>query len=403
MPHRSPALTNQNTDPSRPIDRQVRIRTALRRYFEAQRNLRTGLCCLNAGEYDRAVRLLSNAAHANPDSTDAATCLVRAMVGAGHMDSAQAKLEEGVARDPDNTTETVRLALLIWKKGKTAQAIARLRDAVARWPDSAEVHFQLGTLLAADDQTEEAELRFTQAVAIDHEHVDALVAMAMCMGTRCEPREAVRHLKKAQHLRPHDTRIALLLSIAARAARDNGTPIAVRAVMPRDRTVDHESIRQLARVIADEPEFADAVLSIDERDTDPSVFAMLARTLRIAIEYNPQQADLHYQCGRLLRRLGRTAEAIQAAERAVDIDPRFVRALVLLARLYQQTDRFEDAATRLEQTVLLGAEYADTYYLLGNLYRDCGQLHRARWAYEHALEINSRYEAAQKALESLAA
>jgi len=59
--------------------------------------------------------------------------------------------------------------------------------------------------------------------------------------------------------------------------------------------------------------------------------------------------------------------------------------------------------TRLEQTIRLGAEYADTYYLLGNLYRDTGQLDRARWAYENALRINSRYEEARKALDTLAA
>ena len=105
----------------------------------------------------------------------------------------------------------------------------------------------------------------------------------------------------------------------------------------------------------------------------------------------------------MLERLGRADEAIEATERAVGIDPRYVQALVQLAKLYQRTDRCADAATRLEQTVLLGAEYADTYYLLGNLYRDTGQLERARWAYEHALRINNRYEAARRALESLAA
>lgn len=358
---------------------------------------------LNAGEYDRAVQLLTLAANANPQSEDVATYLLSAHLHSSNARKAETVAENRADQNPDDVTKTVRLALTKWKLGKTHQAIAVLRDAVSRWPESAEIHFQLGTLLAAIDHHEEAEMRFTQAVAIHSGHVDALVALAMCMGAREEPKEAVRHLKRAQNARPHDTRIALLLSIAARAARDNGTPIALRARMATAPQTNEESIAELARVIANEPEFAEAVLSIDQRDTDPSVFGTLAATLQQAIKLNPAQADLHFHCGCVLQRLGRTREAIAAAERAVDIDPRYVRAMILLAKLYQQTNRLDDAATRLEQTVLLGAEYADTYYLLGNLYRDTGQLQRARWAYEHALKINSRYEAAQKALESLAA
>ena len=54
-----------------------------------------------------------------------------------------------------------------------------------------------------------------------------------------------------------------------------------------------------------------------------------------------------------------------------------------------------------ESAVAAGADYADVHYLLGNLYRDQGQLNRARCAYRRALTINERYEAAQKALQAL--
>jgi cytochrome c-type biogenesis protein CcmH/NrfG len=59
--------------------------------------------------------------------------------------------------------------------------------------------------------------------------------------------------------------------------------------------------------------------------------------------------------------------------------------------------------TRLEQSLQLGADYPDTYFLLGNLYRATGQLDRARWAYGNALRINEGYEEAREALETLTA
>jgi tetratricopeptide (TPR) repeat protein len=325
-------------------------------------------------------------------------------MGAGRCEEASQRASAQAQRDPKDVTATVRAALLTWKRGDAQGAIQSLRDAVARQPESAELHFQLGTMLAGMDEHEEAELRFTQAVTIDKNNVDALIGLAMCLGTRQSPGDALRHLERAQHLRPWDTRTALLMTIAARAAAQAGTPVAVRAEMPKDREADSDAaIEELSRVIERDPEFADALLALDPGEVDETAFAMLARTMQRAVARNPRHAELHFHCGRVLERVGRTTEAIEAIERAVDLDPRYVKALILLARLYQQTDRYADATTRLEQTVLLGAEFADTYYLLGNLYRDTGQLERARWAYEHALKINSRYEAAQRALASLAA
>ena len=95
------------------------------------------------------------------------------------------------------------------------------------------------------------------------------------------------------------------------------------------------------------------------------------------------------------------AEAIAENERAVEINPKFIRALVKLGELYQKTDRSADAKTRLERAVAAGAEYADVYYLLGNIYRDEGKVTHARSAYRHALLLNKRYEAALEALEAL--
>lgn len=379
-------------------------RQRVKTFFEGQRHLRKGICLLNAGQYDRAAEELTRAAAINRDGEALPEFLLAALVGASRCEEASQRVSAQLERNPEDVTAIVRAAMLKWQDGDAQGAIQSLREAIALQPECAELHFQLGTMLAGSDEHEEAELRFTQAVTIDKNHVDALVGLAMCLGTRQSPGDALRHLERAQHLRPWDSRTALMMTIAARAAAQAGAPVAVRAEMPKERESDSdEAIEELSRVIERDPEFADALLSLNPGEVDEAAFAMLARTMQLAVARNPRHAELHFHCGRVLQRLGRTNEAIEAIERAVDLDPRYVKALILLARLYQQTDRFADATTRLEQTVLLGAEYADTYYLLGNLYRDTGQLERARWAYEHALKINSRYEAAQRALASLAA
>ncbi|MEK7757290.1 MAG: tetratricopeptide repeat protein, partial [Planctomycetota bacterium] len=200
----------------------------------------------------------------------------------------------------------------------------------------------------------------------------------------------------------HDARIGLLLAEAAKAMQQQGLAVRVRAnIAEVEVSEDRRGIEELSRLIEADPDFVDAFLSIPAGEVDERVFAMLLSTLEVALERQPEHAELHFHCGRVLDRLGRRDAAIGANERAVEIDPTFTRALIELGKLYRDTDRTEDATTRFEQAIFAGAEYADVYYLLGNLYRDQGQVGRARNAYRRALAINNGYEAAQQALVAL--
>ena len=106
---------------------------------------------------------------------------------------------------------------------------------------------------------------------------------------------------------------------------------------------------------------------------------------------------------RIHRRLGRRDLAIEYCERAIEINPHQVQALITLARLYLETDRQDDARTRLQQVLDLGHEYADVYFYLGCIHRDRGQRDQAKTSYHKALQINGGYKAARDALEALAA
>ena len=213
-------------------------------------------------------------------------------------------------REPDNPTHHIRQALSQWTAGQRQQAIATLREAVARNPECAELHFQLGTLLTELDEFEEAELRFTQAANLDRNHAQALVSLALCCGVRQSPGEALAHLQRARGRRPYDPRIGLLLAQAARAAREAGREVSIRAAIPVNDTLpDRHGLEQLGRIIAADPDFVDAFISLPVDKVDPEVFAVLLRTLERVLERQPEQAELHFHCGQVLRRLGRPQDA----------------------------------------------------------------------------------------------
>lgn len=376
----------------------------LKARYEAADQVRRGVCLLAAGQFDRAEAAFKRAMERDSNDASLPSYLAACLLGQGSPDAAAGQFAAAVAKDTADAASRVRHALSLWSAGKCEEAIHSLREGIRLNPEYAELHYQLGLLLGSLDRYDEAELRFTQALNIDREHTDARINLALCCGVRSAPAEAVSHLQRAQVQRPHDARIGLLLAQAAKAAKQQGCSIRVRTGMPKaDRLDDRRGIEELSQVIEAEPDFVDAFLSIPVGEVDERVFAMLLKTLEAALERQPEHAELHYHCGRVLARIGRCEDAIGAAERAVAIEPKFVRALIELGKLYQQTDRSADATTRLEQVVAAGAEYADVYYLLGNLYRQQGQVIRAREAYRHALVLNDRYEAALQALEALPA
>lgn len=397
-----PEATNPPTDKLRSTPSNTELVGLIRAHFQACDDVRRGICLLNAGHYDDAAGLFARADKFARASDSLPAYLAACLLGRGDPDAATEQFDKMLQADSKHIAGRIRRAHALWQGGKRDQAIESLRDGVGENPESAELHFQLGTLLAALEQYDEAELRFTQTLSIDRDHVEALVSLAMCRGLRHAPTEALTFLQRAQSRRPHDARIGLLLAQAAKAVHQRGQAVRIRADMPiQEPTPDQRGIEELSRVIEADPDFVDAFLSISVGGVNEQVFAMLLATLELALERQPEHAELLYHCGRVLDRLGRREDAICLNERAVRIDPKFTRALIELGKLYRATDRGEDATARLEQAVEAGADYADVHFLLGNLYHDRGQWNRARIAYRRALTINKDYQAAQKALEAL--
>ncbi len=379
-----------------------RLLQLLKVRYEAAEQVRRGICLLNAGQYREAETAFRQALDRGCSDEALPSYLAACMLGQRKPGAAAEHLADAVERGEGRAASRIRHALAMSAAGRHVDAIGSLREGILADPESAELHFQIGLLLASLERYEEAELRFTQALSINRDHTEAMVNLALCCGARNAPAEALSHLQRVQARKPYDARIGLLLAQSASAVQQQGFSVRLRADMPDGERMDNaRGIEELSRVIEAEPDFVDAFLSIPVGQVDERIFAMLLETLEAALERQPEHAELHYHCGRVLARLGRSEDAISENERAVEIAPTFIRALIELGRLYQQTDRSTDATTRLERAIAAGAEYADVYYLLGNLYRDQGQVTRARSAYRRALVLNSKYEAAFQALEAL--
>ncbi|HSW47003.1 MAG TPA: tetratricopeptide repeat protein [Phycisphaerae bacterium] len=383
-------------------DGSDRQRQLLCRYYLGQSEYRLGIRRLEQQRYAEATRHFQAAASMNAGGGGFARFLVACHFGTRRLDLASRELETLVRQEPTNIELRVKLALSQYQMGNRLEAMTTLREGLCHRADQAELHYQLGVMLAADDDLSEAERCFERALLFDGSHAGACERLAHICALTGRSDRARRHLLKAHELDPFSARIAFQLSLLCRSGA-GGMPEPIRPSVPSaPAELDHADIERLGQIVVEEPDFLTAFLSLPESEVDEEVFTTLAAILEEALRNHPEFADLHYHCGAVCRRLGRRVDAIAHTERAVGINPRYVNALIQLAELYDQTDQWAMGVERLEQAVAGGGDYPDVHLMLGRLYQAGGQPHRARRAFEHALELNDRYEAARQSLKTLA-
>jgi len=377
-------------------------RAALCRYYLARAHYRLGTRLFNEGRFAEAARHFQTAQSLNDLASDLAGYLARCYLHTGQDAQAAEHLETLLKRRPGDVQVRIQLALTRYRQGDFDAAVTILEQGLDYPTPHAELHYQLGILAAAREDYLRAERSFERAILADPTHAAAHERLAQVCSVNGRSERVLPLLQRAHELDPHNARIALQITLLAQTGGLAGKPPQIFR-HPPERAIrfDKDAIEKLTQAITAEPEFVEAFLSLPETEVDREVFSMLAAILEHALRDHPEYADLHYHCGAVYKRLGRRLDAIHHTERAVAINPHYVRALIQLATLYAQTDQWAMGVERLEQALQAGGDDPDVHRLLGELYAVGGQPERARRAYRRALELDHNDRVAREALEAL--
>ncbi len=114
-----------------------------------------------------------------------------------------------------------------------------------------------------------------------------------------------------------------------------------------------------------------------------------------AVEYfgvyvagRPENVWGRYMLALSAREAGRLEEAIDAFERALDLDPTHVKSLLNVTRVLLRVDRAQDALARVEEALALDPGSVDGFRLLGLARQDLGWLDEAEDAFYQALVLD---------------
>jgi tetratricopeptide (TPR) repeat protein len=126
------------------------------------------------------------------------------------------------------------------------------------------------------------------------------------------------------------------------------------------------------------------------------------RTLEALAARYPEEKRAYTFLGIHYRRAGRPRDAIQALQRALELDPQYGVALILLAYAYSDVDSLATAIRCVERYTTVVAEDANAYDTLGDFYFMMGRFDDATAAYREALEIKPDFRASARNLAHVA-
>lgn len=104
-----------------------------------------------------------------------------------------------------------------------------------------------------------------------------------------------------------------------------------------------------------------------------------------AIELDPQFAYAHCNRGAVLERLGRWDDALASYARALALNPDDLLTHYNRGSVLKQLGRFEEALTSYDRAIALRAEYAEAHVNRGNVLQELARFEEAIASYDHAI------------------
>jgi predicted O-linked N-acetylglucosamine transferase (SPINDLY family) len=106
-----------------------------------------------------------------------------------------------------------------------------------------------------------------------------------------------------------------------------------------------------------------------------------------AIDIDPNSFEAYNNLGNALSRMREFESAIAAYHRSIQIKPDYLDAMINLAVLWKSRGKLDEAMTPLRRAAQLNPQFSETYNQLGNVLKDMGQMDRSIASYRRAVSL----------------
>jgi protein O-mannosyl-transferase len=274
--------------------------------------------------------------------------------------------------------------LTVRRNAEYASAEVLWRSVLDRWP-SAVAHRNLATVLRNAGRREEA-VQHLRATLADHPEARYLIGLELF--------EMERHSESLTEL----TRFLETSAVAGSDVEANARLVIGRSLAALGRSA--EAVQQLARVAADRPTSA-AQLALADVLLGRQEFEPALKAYRQYVAASPRRAGAWTNLGIAALATGHVTEAIDAFQRAVELEGPSTRSHINLATALAEGGRIAEATDHAAQAAQLAPADEKARDLYGRLLAGQRRYAEAAREFEAVLRTNPRNSEAQEALDQL--
>ena len=343
-----------------------------------------------AAIYRDEVTLFSHVVALNPAARDAHQNLGDALTKQGLHRRAVESYRAALKIDPRFARAYAGMGRSLFEAQRYAEALAALQQALDLQPESrlaATLYLFMGRAARELGQLHAAAGHFRQAFRLDPQDAEPLLELAFLLRSQQRHDQAAAVFARIRDLDPDD-------------------PETLHAIAESFRVEGHldQAIANYHAAIRIDREFAPAHAGLGLVLLQAQRYAAAVDALERALDLEPELPDagsLHVFIGRSWQELGDPSAALQWFERAVRIDPLNPKALEPLAMAYFQERRYEEALSLYRTLQEVRPDSARAHSNVGAALYHLGRLHEALQSFERALALEPDLEAARTALAAL--
>jgi tetratricopeptide (TPR) repeat protein len=257
----------------------------------------------------------------------------------------------------DRTRARLALGEALYRSGDLTGALAQYVNAARLLPDDPHPRFMIAEIVAVGGDLEQADLQYQAVLALDREHVGALLGLSRLLRDTERAEEAEAGYRRVLQLDPLNRAAQVELPLLLAASGRVG-----------------EAMAALRRFAEEDPTSAELRLALGQLhaksgDDEAALGEYRAALERAAELDGPSSANVHAAIGALHARRGDSGAAVGAFENAVEADPSRLDLRVRLSELLVIEGRYVRAVESYEAVLqrdprLLSARLGQSLALL---------------------------------------
>jgi Flp pilus assembly protein TadD len=357
---------------------------------------------MDSSHFEAAVSPLQKVIADQPEFAYAHFQLAYVYAALKKVDEARAEYERTVALDPKMPEAYLNLGILLLDK-EPAAAIAPLRKAVELLPSQSRPRFLLGVAQERSGDVAKAADSFEGAVRLDPRDAETLVHLGNLYLQLKRPAEAESKFANALEIQPNGPQALLGLAQSLDAQKKKEAADAFRtylAVQPAD-----EAARvRVVHLLMEGQEYDAALAELDRADAGkPTLESLKLRadiqiaqkkwddsivTLRQAIAFAPNDAQLHGGLGRILVQTRDFPSAEKELRTALLVDAKNIAYWKDLSSTFFLGGNYPATLATLDEIAKMEPPGAGTWFIRAICYDKLRQTKPALEAYQKFLQLD---------------